>query len=158
MDNAAWEGAGARGDGEPVETTVALPDEGQSIAEARQLAAAFLGRVRADHLPEISKQTVELTQLVVSELVTNARKYAPGPILLRLRILAAMLEISVWDTAPHFPIAKSPDPGRIGQHGLEIVMAIAQNVEVQREPVGKRVTAHLALDGGPGSLSDAGSG
>ncbi|MEW1569503.1 ATP-binding protein [Streptomyces sp. NPDC093509] len=158
MSNAARDGAGAQGDAEPVETTVALPDEGQSIAEARHLAAAFLGRVRTDHLPDISRQTVELTQLVVSELVTNARKYAPGPILLRLRILAAVLEISVWDSAPHFPVAKSPDPGRAGQHGLEIVMAIAQKVDIQREPVGKRVTAHLALDGGPGSLSDAGSG
>ncbi|MFG2452841.1 ATP-binding protein [Streptomyces sp. NPDC048512] len=146
MGNAAREGAGTQGDSEPVEATVTLPDEGQSIAEARHLAAAFLSRVRTDHLLDISRQTVELTQLVVSELVTNARKYAPGPILLRLRILAAMLEISVWDSAPNFPVAKTADPGRIGQHGLEIVMAIAQKVDVQREPVGKRVTAHLALD------------
>ncbi|MER7983635.1 ATP-binding protein [Streptomyces sp. NPDC095817] len=158
MSNAAREGAGAQDDGEPVETTVALPDEGQSIAEARQLAAAFLLRVRADHLPDISRQTVELTQLVVSELVTNARKYAPGPILLRLRILAAMLEISVWDSAPHFPDAKTPDSGRIGQHGLEIVMAIAQKVDVQREPAGKRVTAHLALNDEPGDLPEAETG
>ncbi|MFI5998083.1 ATP-binding protein [Streptomyces sp. NPDC051362] len=66
-----------------------------------------------------------------------------------------MLEISVWGSAPHFPVAKTPDPGRIGQHGLEIVMAIAQKVDIQREPVGKRVTAHLALNDGPGALPDA---
>ncbi len=33
----------------------------------------------------------------------------------------------------------------VGQHGLEIVLAVAQGFEAQREPVGKRITARLAL-------------
>ncbi|MFE0388643.1 hypothetical protein ACFW1F_31845 [Streptomyces bungoensis] len=37
----------------------------------------------------------------------------------------------------------------MGQHGLEIVMTVAQGLEVQREPVGKRVTARLALADDP---------
>lgn len=97
----------------------------------------------------VSAKTVELTQLVVSELVTNAHKYAPGPILLRLRIIAAMLEISVWDSHPDLPAAHTANPARVGQHGLEIVMAIAHNLEVFREPVGKRITAHLPLTDTP---------
>jgi len=40
-------------------------------------------------------------------------------------------------------------PGRrrraVGQYGLEIVMANAQGFSVQREPVGKRITARIAL-------------
>ena len=38
----------------------------------------------------------------------------------------------------------------MGQHGLEIVMAIVQAFEVQREPVGKRITARIALLDDPG--------
>jgi len=33
----------------------------------------------------------------------------------------------------------------VGQYGLEIVMANAQGFSVQREPVGKRITARIAL-------------
>ena len=43
------------------------------------------------------------------------------------------------------PVARAADAGRVGQHGLEIVMAVAQGFEAQREPVGKRITARIAL-------------
>jgi hypothetical protein len=50
------------------------------------------------------------------------------------------------------PAAAESDAGRVGQHGLEIVMAVAQGFAAQREPVGKRITARIALlddpDGG----------
>ncbi|MEV6804753.1 hypothetical protein [Streptomyces sp. NPDC051132] len=36
------------------------------------------------------------------------------------------------------------------EHGLEIVMAVAQGFEAQREPVGKRITARIALPDDPG--------
>jgi hypothetical protein len=42
-------------------------------------------------------------------------------------------------------MARAADAGRVGQHGLEIVMAIAQGFEAQREAVGKRIIARLAL-------------
>ncbi|MFD9445567.1 ATP-binding protein [Streptomyces sp. NPDC060006] len=90
---------------------------------------------------------VVLAQLdhVVSELFTNARKYAPGPVLMELRIVDAAVEVAVWDSDPVLPVARAADAGRVGQHGLEIVMAVAQGFEVQRETVGKRITARLAL-------------
>ncbi|MGW3095069.1 ATP-binding protein [Streptomyces sp. NPDC001102] len=132
--------------GRPViETHVALVGDGADIAEARDLAVAFLVRVRADYGLDVSQRAVDLTQLVVSELVTNARKYAPGPVLLDLRILGDAVEVAVWDSDPTLPIARAADADRIGQHGLEIVMAVAQAFEAQREPVGKRIIARLAL-------------
>jgi anti-sigma regulatory factor (Ser/Thr protein kinase) len=88
---------------------------------------------------------MDLTQLVVSELVTNARKYAPGPVLMDLRIVSDAVEVVVWDCDPVLPVARAADAGRVGQHGLEIVMAVAQGFEAQREPVGKRITARIAL-------------
>ncbi|MFH8805419.1 ATP-binding protein [Streptomyces sp. NPDC017936] len=133
-----------------LQTTVALEGEGADIARARHLAADFLIRVQAEHGLPVSRRAVDLTQLVVSELVTNARKYAPGPVLLDLRIVGDTVEVVVWDSDPVLPIARAADAGRVGQHGLEIVMAVAQGFEAQREPVGKRITARIALLDDPG--------
>ncbi|MFE5406131.1 ATP-binding protein [Streptomyces sp. NPDC056580] len=133
-----------------IQTTVALDGTGTVIAEARHLAADFLTRVQADHGLPVSQRAMDLTQLVVSELVTNALKYAPGPLLLDLRIAGDTVEVVVWDSDPVLPIARAADAGRVGQHGLEIVMAVAQGFEAQREPVGKRITARIALLDDPG--------
>jgi anti-sigma regulatory factor (Ser/Thr protein kinase) len=131
--------------GSPIEDTVALDGDGHVIAEARHRAAGFLTRVQTEHGIPVSARAVDLTQLVVSELVTNARKYAPGPVLMELRIAGDLVEIMVWDSEPVLPVARAADAGRVGQHGLEIVMAVAQSYEVHREPVGKRITARIAL-------------
>ncbi|MFE9997465.1 ATP-binding protein [Streptomyces avermitilis] len=134
----------------PIRTTVALDGDGVCIAEARHLAAGFLSRVRAEHGLPVSARAMDLTQLVVSELVTNARKYAPGPVLMELRIAGATVEVIVWDSDPVLPVARAADAGRVGQHGLEIVLAVAQSFEVQREPLGKRITARITLADTPG--------
>lgn len=127
-----------------MQTALALEGGGTSIAEARHRATEFLSQAQEDGLP-VSQEVLELTQLVVSELVTNARKYAPGPVLMELRITAHAVDIVVWDSDPTVPAARAADPGRIGQHGLEIVQAVTENLTVAPEPVGKRVTARIAL-------------
>ncbi|MFS8197984.1 ATP-binding protein [Streptomyces sp. CWNU-52B] len=128
-----------------IETTVALEGDSLCIAEARHLAADFLSRAQAEHGLPVTDRTIALTQLVVSELVTNALKYAPGPVLVDLRIAEGTLEVAVWDSDPVLPVARTADPGRVGQHGLEIVMAICESFEARREPVGKHITARIAL-------------
>ncbi|GGX80597.1 ATP-binding protein [Streptomyces fructofermentans] len=125
--------------------TMALEGDGACIAEARHLAEAFLTRVQAEHGLPVSARAMDVARLVVSELVTNARKYAPGPVLMDLRVAGAVLEVEIWDSDPVLPVARAADPGRVGQHGLEIVMAVCQGFEVQREPLGKRITARIAL-------------
>ncbi|MFF0018553.1 ATP-binding protein [Streptomyces sp. NPDC005374] len=132
-------------DATPAEVTVALDGAYGCIADARSQASAFLTRAQSEHGLPVSARTMDLAQLVVSELVTNALKYAPGPVLLQLRIVDSRLEIVVWDTDPALPLARAADVGRVGQHGLEIVMAVVQSFEVEREPVGKRITVRLAL-------------
>ncbi|GGS93541.1 MULTISPECIES: ATP-binding protein [Streptomyces] len=147
---------GAASGEQALRTTAALDGDGTVIAEARALAAGFLARVQAEHGLPVSQRAVDLTQLVVSELVTNARKYAPGPVLLDVRIAGDMVEVVVWDSDPVLPVARAADAGRVGQHGLEIVMAVAQGFEAQREPVGKRITVRIALLDDPvGRSSDA---
>jgi len=122
----------------------------EPVAEARRAARGFLTEVQAMHGIPVSDRAMGLVQLVVSELVTNAHKYAPGPCLLDLEISDGAVEVSVWDTDPTLPVAQSPDPGRVGQHGLEIVIGGSRSFEMRREPVGKRITAAIALADDPG--------
>ncbi|WP_190136575.1 ATP-binding protein [Streptomyces longispororuber] len=119
------------------------------IAEARDLARSFLADVQAVHGLPVSGRAMGMVQLVVSELVTNARKYAPGPCLLTLEIVDGAVRISVWDSGTALPVILAPDPDRVGQHGLEIVMAVCTSFAVHREPVGKRITADVVLADDP---------
>ena len=51
----------------------------------------------------------------------------------------------MWNSDPTLPVAQAFDAGRIGQHGLEIVLAVSQSFAVQRTPVGKRITVRISL-------------
>lgn len=131
----------------PMETTVALDGQPGCIAEARHVAAGFLAHVAAERGVPVCGRALDSTQLVVSELVTNSLKYAPGPVLLELRFTDDAVAVTVWDSEPALPRPRGADPARVGQHGLEIVMAVARDYEVRRESVGKRVTACITLGG-----------
>ncbi|MFE0778353.1 ATP-binding protein [Streptomyces sp. NPDC058861] len=121
-------------------------DEGEGLAaEARDRATAFLEKARAVWGVTVSERAEELTRLVVSELFTNARRHAPGPVLLQLRIGTGTVDVVVWDSEPTVPAAHAADPDRIGQHGLEIVKAVTRDLRIRREPVGKRITARVDL-------------
>ncbi|MER6977700.1 ATP-binding protein [Streptomyces carpinensis] len=121
----------------------------EEIAEARDLARSFLADVQAVHGLVVSGRAMGMVQLVVSELVTNAGKYAPGPCLLTLEVAEGAVDVTVWDSEPRLPIARAADPGRVGQHGLEIVMALCRSFEMHREPVGKRIKAAVVLADDP---------
>lgn len=128
--------------GETADTVVRISgavfdNEPGSIAAARLFTTAFC---QSHHAPARLAQSAEL---VVSELVTNACKYAPGPILVELEAAAHALMITVWDSSPTVPYARSSDPGRIGQHGMEIVLALCDALTVDTHPVGKKVTARI---------------
>ncbi|MFF3699036.1 ATP-binding protein [Streptomyces sp. NPDC002221] len=122
----------------------------EEIAEARDMARGFLTSVQAEHGLPVSQRAMGMVQLAVSELVTNALKYAPGPCLLTLDVEDGAVQIAVWDSSTTLPLVLPADPTRIGQHGLEIVMALCQTFTIQREPVGKRITVSIVLADDPG--------
>ncbi|MFI1407723.1 MULTISPECIES: ATP-binding protein [Streptomyces] len=135
----------------PISAGTAFEGKGSAeIAEARDMARDFLTSVQAVHGLPVSGRAMGMVQLAVSELVTNARKYAPGPCLLDLEIVEGAVEISVWDSSTTLPSIEAADPERIGRHGLEITMAVSQTFCAHREPVGKRITAVIELADDPG--------
>ncbi|CAL9658265.1 hypothetical protein SUDANB145_06869 [Streptomyces sp. enrichment culture] len=119
------------------------------IARAREMARAFLARLEEDHGHRVPDRAAQAVQLVVSELLTNACKHTSGPAVIGLELVGGLVEITVRDSDPGLPVARAADPGRVGQHGLEIVMAVSQDFEVYREPVGKRTTATVRLTDEP---------
>ncbi|ALV31327.1 ATP-binding protein [Streptomyces sp. CdTB01] len=131
-----------------LETSITLDGDGTCIAQARHLAADFLTR-RAGHVAAVSARVGEVVQLVVSELVTNAYKYAPGPVMMVLRITGEAVEVEVWDSDRGLPESRPADPGRVGQHGLEIVKVLATGFEVRQVAAGKCVAVRIALTDDP---------
>ncbi|MGA5503946.1 ATP-binding protein [Streptomyces umbrinus] len=133
----------------PVSASAAFEGSAE-IAAARGMTRDFLQSLQAVHGLPVSKRAMGIVQLVVSELVTNARKYAPGPCLLTLEVSEGTVEVTVWDSSTTLPTILAPDPGRVGQHGLEIVMAVCRSFEMHREPVGKRIRTAVVLADDPG--------
>ncbi|MFE7598380.1 ATP-binding protein [Streptomyces sp. NPDC057494] len=133
---------------EPLLSASAVYDnasDGGSIASARAFTAAFLSAAPSVRREPVAGECVELAQLVVSELVTNAVRHAFGPCRLLLELRRDALEISVFDRAAAAPVPQGHDPRRIGQHGLEIVVAVCESLSVEPDPEGKRVRARLSL-------------
>ncbi|MFE3265541.1 ATP-binding protein [Streptomyces sp. NPDC059215] len=128
----------------------AVVDGAAQIGESRDAARRFLESLQAVHGFPVSRRAMGAVELVVSELVTNAHKYAPGPCLLTLEVSEGAVAVTVWDSSTALPLILPPDPGRVGQHGLEIVMAVCRSFEMHREPVGKRIRAAVVLADDPG--------
>ncbi|MFE9476843.1 ATP-binding protein [Streptomyces griseofuscus] len=116
---------------------------GAHMAEARHAVRSLLAR--AGHRPR--ERSCQDAELVVSELVTNAVRHAPGPGELMLEVSpdAAQLRISVRDSSPLPPRLQVSDAGRIGGHGLHLVTRLCDQVRTIALGTGKRVVAHLPL-------------
>jgi hypothetical protein len=56
-----------------------------------------------------------------------------------------VLEIAMSDTSGRPPQAQSYQPERVGQHGLEVVLALCATVGTDYTETGKTIRAHLPL-------------
>ncbi|OQR62809.1 protein phosphatase [Streptomyces maremycinicus] len=114
-----------------------LPADPAAVAEARKTASR---RLAEWGLTELSFTT----ELVVSELVTNAIRYASGPIRLRL-IRERTLVCEVFDggtTAPHLRHPRATDEGG---RGLLLVSQVTQRWGTRFLPEGKIIWAEQSL-------------
>ncbi|MEU1091029.1 ATP-binding protein [Streptomyces sp. NPDC005892] len=114
------------------------------IAEARSFAGAFLDRAVVRGVAVVPMKRGDAL-LVVSELVTNAVRHAPGPCSLALDLDEGLLKIAVSDTSKRSPQAQAFEPRRIGQHGLEIVVALCDRVDSVSTARGKIVCAQIMV-------------
>ncbi|KUL47096.1 ATP-binding protein [Streptomyces regalis] len=130
---------------EPLRRAAHYSGEPGCIAEARSFAALFLGRLRTEWCATIGAPAEDKVLLVVSELVTNADRHSNGPYILDLEGTDDAVAVSVYDSSSAMPRRYPKDPERVGRHGLEIVHALAEEVAVEKVPVGKRVRAVLRL-------------
>jgi serine phosphatase RsbU (regulator of sigma subunit)/anti-sigma regulatory factor (Ser/Thr protein kinase) len=109
----------------------ALAGEPSAAREARTLVAEPLDKWDLAGM-------VDTTQLLVSELVTNAIRYAEGPVTLRL-IKEGALVCEVFDSSPALPkllhAAKDDETGR----GLQIVSKLSGRWGARRTNGGKVV-------------------
>ncbi|MFK4185617.1 SpoIIE family protein phosphatase [Streptomyces sparsogenes] len=114
-----------------------LPTDPAVVAEARRASSRQLAAWGLDEL-------AFTTELVVSELVTNAMRHAIGPIRLRL-ILERSLICEVFDgraTAPHPRHPKTTDEGG---RGLLLISQFTQRWGTRYLPEGKVIWAEQPL-------------
>ncbi|WP_405592915.1 SpoIIE family protein phosphatase [Streptomyces sp. NBC_01190] len=121
-----------------------LEPQPTSVARARELARDQLLAWGLEGL-------VDTTELLVSELVTNALRHGYGDIRLRL-LLDRTLVCEVWDNALMQPRRRRARETDEGGRGLQLVSMLSQSWGSRRTHRGKTVWFELALRGGaPGS-------
>jgi serine phosphatase RsbU (regulator of sigma subunit)/anti-sigma regulatory factor (Ser/Thr protein kinase) len=114
-----------------------LPSELTSASKARSLVRRPLRRWGLADL-------VPTTELLVSELVTNAVRYAQGKIGLRL-ILEGGLVCEVLDESAALPRLRHPDDSDERGRGLQVVSQLAQRWGARRAGAGKVVWCELPI-------------
>ncbi len=114
-----------------------LPAELTSARRARGLIRRPLRRWGLSDLQPAA-------ELMVSELVTNAVRYAQGKVGLRL-ILEGGLVLEVMDDSAALPRLRHPDEDDERGRGLQVVSQVAQRWGARRSQSGKVVWCELAL-------------
>ncbi|MFE0876089.1 sodium/proline symporter PutP [Streptomyces smyrnaeus] len=114
-----------------------VPSDPAAVARARTLAGEQLGEWGMDEL-------TFTTELIVSELVTNAIRHATGPVCLRLiRDRCLICEVSdASSTSPRLRHARTTDEGG---RGLLLVAQLAQRWGTRHTATGKVIWTEQAL-------------
>ncbi len=123
-----------------------LPREPRSVGRAREYT-------RAQLLGWDLESLVDTTELLVSELVTNALRYGEGDIRLRL-LLDRTLVCEVWDSGLVQPRRRRARDTDEGGRGLQLVGLLSAAWGSRRTPRGKTVWFELPLPGTDQTLTD----
>lgn len=116
----------------PHPAVLTLPPNPRSAADARRFVERIL---RGWRCPD----AVELTQLLVSELVSNAVRHAGTPIRLVLRVRDGRVSVEVTDGASDPPRPRLAEPDSEAGRGLFLIDQLARDWGVRPERRGKTV-------------------
>lgn len=95
-------------------------------------------------------EVVHTAELLVSELVTNAVRYAgTGSVSLVVCLDEAVLRIEVCDTSPVLPQPALPEADSEGGRGLFLVAALADRYHAEPTETGKRCWVEINLASKP---------
>ncbi|MFD9675108.1 SpoIIE family protein phosphatase [Streptomyces sp. NPDC059981] len=122
-----------------------VPYEPSEVATVRNAAAR---KIDAWGLGELGFAT----ELILSELITNALRHGGAPVRVRL-LYDHTLTCEVWDgssTAPHLRYAATTDEGG---RGLFLVAQLSEHWGTRYTPSGKVIWAEQHLPGTPGSAA-----
>jgi anti-sigma regulatory factor (Ser/Thr protein kinase) len=129
-------------------------DGAACAVEARRALQAFLAHVPCAGRTPVPAPVAIDAELVVSELVTNAIRHAPGPCGMILQLSDGGLAITVWDTSAEQPVVRKRDGQRFGGHGMHVVHTVSADVAVAPLGAGKQITAYLRTDPDVCSVGD----
>lgn len=90
---------------------------------------------------------LDVVQLLVTELVTNAVMHARSGTTVTVRLLPEAVRVEVVDRDDSFPKRRTPQPDRPGGRGLELVEQMSTSWGIDMLDVGKRTWFEVARDG-----------
>jgi hypothetical protein len=117
-----------------------------SVREARSVLAEPMKRWELEDL-------IPTTELLVSELVTNAVKYSRGDVTLRL-VNEKALVCEVLDSSGALPRLRQPNGEDESGRGLQVVRQLSKRWGARRTPTGKVVWCEQPLPGSASALDD----
>ncbi|MCD0483691.1 ATP-binding protein [Streptacidiphilus sp. ASG 303] len=115
-----------------------------TVGEARRLAAEHLAAAGA------GPHDAERVLLVVSELVTNAVRHAPGPCVLTVDAGPGAVRVAVQDTSPVRPDPRPADLSTgTGGFGMHLVAQLSRRLTVEDAAHGTGKSVVAVVDTGP---------
>ena len=112
----------------------------QAPRKARALLADLLGA-------SLTLEQVQVAQLLVSEIVTNALRHTPSDVIWLDVEGAERFRVSVTDTSRELPTHHAPQPDETDGRGLLIIHELAEHWGIETVPGdGKRIWFELSPD------------
>ncbi|MBA3808923.1 MAG: ATP-binding protein [Solirubrobacterales bacterium] len=132
--------------------TQAFRGRGESVAEARRFAR--------EALTDVSEETRDAVELMVSELATNCVRHARSDFRITLELARGTVRVEARDSGQGQPTPRSPEPSEPSGRGRLIVEAMSERWGVIAGAGGKTVWFEVptALSAEPASRERARQG